>query len=130
MHKLRAYRELSGLSQVELAALAGTTQPTIFRLERGETKLTKEWAERLAPHLGTTAEALMFGDRAVEPGIPISVLRLVLQHLAAEYPEIIVANPIDFAAIVLDLCNYVMSDGSRNLGKAESKLEVGRLKRL
>lgn len=44
-----------------LGALAGTSQQQIERLEKGGRKLTKEWAERLAPHLGVTPESLIFG---------------------------------------------------------------------
>ncbi len=50
------------MSQQELADLAGTTQPTINRLEKGETKLTKEWATRLALHLNVAAVTLLFGE--------------------------------------------------------------------
>lgn len=51
------------MTQGALAELAGTSQPQIRRLEAGERKLTKEWAERLAPHLNCSAEDLMFGAR-------------------------------------------------------------------
>jgi SOS-response transcriptional repressor LexA len=62
MHKLRELRDGLGLSQQALADLAGTSQPQIRRLEAGERKLTKEWAERLAPHLQVEAVALLFSD--------------------------------------------------------------------
>ena len=58
---LREHRLKAGLSQVELAARAGTTQPSINRLETGQTQLTKKWAERLAPHLGIDPKQLLFG---------------------------------------------------------------------
>lgn len=61
MSRLRDLRVKEGLSQQALADLAGTSQPQIKRLEDGTRKLTKEWAERLAPALHTTAEVLMFG---------------------------------------------------------------------
>lgn len=50
------------LTQQQLADFAGTSQPQIKRLEKGQRKLTKEWAERLAPYLGTTPEALLFPE--------------------------------------------------------------------
>ena len=62
MHKIRKLREALGLSQAALAERAGTSQPQIRRLESGERKLTKEWAERLAPHLQSSAIDLMFSD--------------------------------------------------------------------
>lgn len=60
MSRLRELRERQGLSQQQLADLAGTSQPQIKRLETGDRKLTKEWAERLAPHLQASPEAILF----------------------------------------------------------------------
>lgn len=60
MSQLKRLREKLGLTQKELGTLAGTSQPQIKRLEVGERTLTKQWAERLAPHLDTTAESLLF----------------------------------------------------------------------
>lgn len=62
MSRLRDLRIKSGMSQQALADRIGTSQPQIKRLEDGARKLTKEWAERLAPALQTTAESLMFGN--------------------------------------------------------------------
>lgn len=62
MHKIRELREALKMSQAALAERAGTSQPQIRRLENGDRKLTKEWAERLAPHLQTTAQDLLFSD--------------------------------------------------------------------
>jgi transcriptional regulator with XRE-family HTH domain len=59
---LTKLREAKKLSQPELAKRAGTSQPQIWRLEKSERKLSKEWAERLAPHLGVTPQELMFGE--------------------------------------------------------------------
>jgi SOS-response transcriptional repressor LexA len=51
------------LSMAALARLAGTSPQQIERLEKSDRKFTREWAERLAPHLGVTAKELMFdGD--------------------------------------------------------------------
>lgn len=46
----------------KLGELAGTSAQTTERLEKGQMKLTKEWAERFAPHLETTPQELMFSD--------------------------------------------------------------------
>ncbi len=62
MNEIRRLREAKSLTQTALADLVGTSQPQIRRLEASERKLSKEWAERLAPHLGVTAESLMFPD--------------------------------------------------------------------
>lgn len=63
MNKLRILREQKKLSQAQLAERVGTSQPQIKRLEDGERKLTKEWAERIAPHLDVSAESLLFPDK-------------------------------------------------------------------
>ena len=62
MSEIARLREALGMKQEELAKLAGTSQPQIVRLEKGDRKLTKEWAERLAPHLKVSAVALMFPE--------------------------------------------------------------------
>lgn len=77
MNMIRALREKLDISQEKLAARVGTSQPQIKRLEAGERKLTKEWAERIAPHLGVNPEELMFGGAASA---------LALNHVSKE-PE-------------------------------------------
>lgn len=67
MSTIKSLREANGMTQARLAELAETSQPQIRRLEAGERQLTKEWAERLAPHLGISAAELMFG-----PGQPLT----------------------------------------------------------
>ncbi len=64
MSMIRTLREARGMTQAQLARLAATSQPQIRRLEAGERQLSKDWAERLAPHLGIAASTLMFGDEA------------------------------------------------------------------
>lgn len=66
MEDLKNLRERLGLTQAQLAEMAGTSQPQIKRLENGERELTRAWAERLAPHLKTTPIRLMFPDAADE----------------------------------------------------------------
>ncbi|MEM9105161.1 MAG: helix-turn-helix transcriptional regulator [Pseudomonadota bacterium] len=61
MSTIKLLREAQGMTQASLAALVQTSQPQIRRLEAGERQLSKEWAERLAPHLGVSAAELMFG---------------------------------------------------------------------
>ncbi|NDV87068.1 helix-turn-helix domain-containing protein [Aurantimonas aggregata] len=62
MSNLRHYRLQAGMSQARLAELAKTSQPQINKLEIGDRKLTREWAERLAPHINATAQELLFGE--------------------------------------------------------------------
>jgi DNA-binding XRE family transcriptional regulator len=64
---LRELRDRNGLTQKDLARLAGTTQPQINRLETGERPLTPQWAKRLAPHLGTTPVEIIFPEMSKKP---------------------------------------------------------------
>jgi transcriptional regulator with XRE-family HTH domain len=57
---LRDFRLATGISQPELAKLSETNVQNVSRIERGERKLTQEWADLFAPHLGTTAREMMF----------------------------------------------------------------------
>lgn len=60
MSRLKSLREARGLTQTQLADLIGTSQPQVMRLENGQRKMTKEWAEKLAPHLAVNAQDLIF----------------------------------------------------------------------
>ncbi|MEM6462791.1 MAG: S24 family peptidase [Pseudomonadota bacterium] len=70
---IRDLRESRGMTQARLAQLTATSQPQIRRLEAGERRLTKDWAERLAPHLGVSALELMFGEDAYDPPSPVGL---------------------------------------------------------
>ncbi len=62
-----------GVSQKELADLAGTSKQQIWKLENAKVSLKPEWAERLAPHLSVTpAWLLMIDDSKTESSSPIS----------------------------------------------------------
>lgn len=63
MNMIKELREKLKISQADLAEAVGTSQPQIKRLEGGDRKLTKEWAERISPHLGVAPEALLFGKQ-------------------------------------------------------------------
>lgn len=52
---------LAGITDPKLAAAAGTTKQQIFKLRRGERKLTVQWAKRLAPFLGVAWQELIDG---------------------------------------------------------------------
>jgi|GEM_PF-449502 len=97
MSMIRTLREAKGMTQAQLAELAATSQPQIRRLEAGERQLSKEWAQRLAPHLGVAASHLMFGEDVVAPS-PVGAItappigRDAEQQI--ETPEIQVASGI------------------------------------
>lgn len=54
---------IAGFNDPKLADAAGTTKQQIFKLRKGQRKLTVEWARRLAPHLGLRWEALVEGPQ-------------------------------------------------------------------
>jgi integrase len=60
--KLRQLRREAALSQQELADLAGTTQETISRLERGHHAARGSTLRRLAEVLGVEPKELMKGE--------------------------------------------------------------------
>jgi transcriptional regulator with XRE-family HTH domain len=62
MNELKKIREMALLSQGKLGELANSGRSTIAKLERGEIKLTKEWAERLAPHLGCSPVDILYSS--------------------------------------------------------------------
>ena len=60
--RLKAFRELAGLSQNELAAKSGVHRPTISLLERGEQiDVSVSAATRLADALGISLDMLVRG---------------------------------------------------------------------
>ena len=59
---LKRLRKLRKLSAYKLAEMAGTSAQQIYRLESGERTLTRDWAERLAPHLDVSPVELIFPE--------------------------------------------------------------------
>lgn len=62
MNRLKEFRQAAGLTQEALARRVGAHWITISKLERGQMKLTTEWMERLAPHLGIQGYQLYAGE--------------------------------------------------------------------
>ncbi len=62
MQKLRNLRREAALSQQELADMAGTTQETISRLERGHHSARGRTLRALAEALGVEPRELMKGE--------------------------------------------------------------------
>jgi transcriptional regulator with XRE-family HTH domain len=51
-NRIKELRKARGLTQTQLAILAGTTLSQMTKLELGLRSLNQRWALRLAPHLG------------------------------------------------------------------------------
>ena len=59
MSLLRAWREYKKLTQVEVAARAGISQPALAQMERNKTNPRKDTLRKLAKALGVEIEQLM-----------------------------------------------------------------------
>lgn len=53
------------MSMAELARLSKTAPQQIDRLVKGQRKMTKDWAQKLGPHVGKTPNELIFGSESV-----------------------------------------------------------------
>ncbi|QCO03050.1 helix-turn-helix domain-containing protein [Azospirillum argentinense] len=71
MTKLKEIREARGLSQEQVAEMAGTSQPQIYKLEKGLRSMTLDWAARLAPVLGVPVSALYEFTGGPDGGVDI-----------------------------------------------------------
>lgn len=71
MTKLAELRAAAGLSLEEVAARAKTTRQQIHKLERGERRMTPEWAQRLGPIFGAGWHELL-GLPPALPGMDIT----------------------------------------------------------
>lgn len=91
---IKELREKLKLSQSGLAEAVGTSQPQIKRLEAGERKLTKEWAERISPHLGVSPEALLFGRPDSDESIKVNSSSAAVQR-EIELPNAIIRDKVE-----------------------------------
>ncbi len=83
---IRKMRLKRGLTTQQLADLVGTSQGQIVKLEKGHRKLTKEWAERLAPYLGCNAAALLFPEDATLGAPVLGTVQAGVWREASEDP--------------------------------------------
>jgi transcriptional regulator with XRE-family HTH domain len=58
-NRIKELREKSGLTQDQVAEVAGTTFQQIARLETGKRRLTDDWMRRIAPALDVSPAALL-----------------------------------------------------------------------
>src|SRR5579871_4203030 len=72
-NRIAFWRKKRGLSQQELADLAGTSNQQISMLESGARRLTTDWMERLAKPLGITPAELLVtkGDTDFGKAVPV-----------------------------------------------------------
>jgi phage repressor protein C with HTH and peptisase S24 domain len=94
MNMIKELRDKLKISQADLAEAVGTSQPQIKRLEAGDRKLTKEWAERLSPHLKVTAEELLFGNPNVAESIKVNSPSSAVQQ-EEELPNAFIRDKVE-----------------------------------
>lgn len=93
-NKVRAMRLARGWSLAKLAEEAGTTAPTIMKLEKSQRRLDLDWIERLAAAFGVSAAELAFGGGGpmtvrhvpIVGTIPAGNWREAVQHAEGEIP--------------------------------------------
>jgi transcriptional regulator with XRE-family HTH domain len=90
---LRQYRKQRGLTQQELADLAGLTQGAVTNLERGvNPRPSGETVKKLAHALGITADQLMVEADLIPPPATLAELDgapdLALQELIRAWPDL------------------------------------------
>lgn len=61
MADIKKLRKVAGLTQQKLAKLIGTSNVHLGRIESGKVKLTKEWADKMSPHLNIDSVELLYG---------------------------------------------------------------------
>jgi transcriptional regulator with XRE-family HTH domain len=106
---IQRFRERLKMSQAELARRVGTNRQQIGRLEGSSAtprKLTKAWADRIAPHLGVTPAELMYPNLAkIDAGRALNVFEIALGGEIPEEPSI---------SIRQDLMARLLPDASRH----------------
>jgi len=70
---LRRLRKQAGISAAALAEAVGTSDQQIYHLEHGRRTLTRDWAERLAPHLRASPVELLFPELQKPPAVSIPI---------------------------------------------------------
>lgn len=66
-NQVKKLRIAAGLTQGDLAQLAGTGKSQVVKLESGERRLSDHWAQRLAPHLGVQPYELFMPQGSKTP---------------------------------------------------------------
>lgn len=79
INRITAAREAKGMSMAMLASKIGASVQHMYRLERGQRRLTLEWIEKIAPALGMSGWELLPDSPA--PDSPLSDLIRTFQSL-------------------------------------------------
>lgn len=91
---LAAWRMHRHMTQDHLAAAAGTSKPTISRLESGLRGLSQKWLERLAPALDATPAQLLAEPGALAKAQTARMLPLIDTVQAGKWTDIAEPYPM------------------------------------
>ncbi len=95
--RVRTLRLVANMTQDELAEKAGTTKATISKIERSTTKVSYDWAKRLAGPLKCSVAVLLIGEELSDASpVMVPVIGLIA---AGNWREAI-QQPIDRIAVV------------------------------
>jgi transcriptional regulator with XRE-family HTH domain len=115
------------VTQENLGGILNLSQPAINnRLsdEPGKTRFKLDEIEKLEKEFGELSP-LRDPDATNGAGkIDADVLRAVLMHIGREYPRILRVDPHEFSDAVIAMCEFIYSNDSRPITKAESRLAL------
>jgi AcrR family transcriptional regulator len=123
---------LAALSMDELAAAAGVSRATVYRLFPGKPALFRELVRTFSPMQPVTAELARLKDRPPEEVIPaialaaahslqgrIGVVRAIFLEVTGQGPD------------TLEAAEYIFKDGvAAVLGYVTAQMQLGRLRRM
>lgn len=84
MEPVRALRELAGMTQVGLAAAAGTSQPTVAQYEAGQKSPTLDTVRRLAAGVGLEAAVVYVTPLTREDRRSLALHHAIARRLARD----------------------------------------------
>jgi transcriptional regulator with XRE-family HTH domain len=108
-NRIAEARKQRGLTQTQLAEALGTGRSQIVKLERGERRLTVDWARRIATALGVEVSALIDGEMPSEVPMPSSHT-ILIRRAAIQAAERIVAMAGPINAAPRDVVRQIVTE--------------------
>jgi DNA-binding XRE family transcriptional regulator len=114
----------------DAAASLGIVYATYAGHENGNRAFDIDAAKIYARKFKVSLEWLLGGKGDPYPNAAMirpEVIRAVLVHMASEYPQVISADPNQFAAVVIDLCEFLQASHRDELERGVSALAMKRM---
>jgi transcriptional regulator with XRE-family HTH domain len=115
------------VTQENLGEILGLSQPAIWNRLSGLPGKANFKLHEIATLEKEFGEQSPLRDPDVTNGaskIDADVLRAVLMHIGREYPRILRVDPHEFSDAVIAMCEFIYSNDSRPITKAESRLAL------